>query len=167
MIPKRIMDKVEFDFESGCWLWKGCLTRDSQPQGATRKGKAGSIRRYVYELDTKTVVPPGKLAICGCDEPTCINPQHTKIGDRSMVLKQAKKRGVEWITADVRAKIAARAQARSRLGWAKVREIRASDEPAHVMAARYGMGQSTIDRIRQHKTWVEPGLASIFAQIRK
>jgi hypothetical protein len=44
----------------------------------------------------------------------------------------------------------------AKLTWEKVREIRASTEPAKVLAKRYGVYWSTINKIWRNEKWVDP-----------
>jgi len=46
---------------------------------------------------------------------------------------------------------------RKRLNAAKVREIRSSDEPVAVLAARYGVSTSTIRDVRFGRKWKRVG----------
>lgn len=43
----------------------------------------------------------------------------------------------------------------AKLNWQKVREIRASTDTKPVLAARYGVSESTIDFILRRYTWIE------------
>ena len=55
------------------------------------------------------------------------------------------------------AKIAARKQASSPLDWEKVREIRGSEESMRSLAARFGVHEDTISKVRNHQSWREVG----------
>lgn len=138
-----------------CWEW----TKGRHRQGY---GKIKVDRRHLFahrvawEL-THGTIPDGLLVLHKCDNPPCCNPAHLFLGthqDNSddMIAKGRKppstpphRRGEDSNGA--------------RLTWDDVRAIRAQYVPyrttAERLAARYGVGTSTVKRILRGDTWQE------------
>jgi len=76
-VPTRWEELAKnFEFESGCWIWKGKL--NGQGYGQYRKGfRKPSLmaHRAVYE-QLVGPIPPGLVIDHLCREPACVNPQH-------------------------------------------------------------------------------------------
>lgn len=158
--------RCEIEEHTDCWLWQHCITRSGTPQ--TWDGKrVVPARRYAYELATGKAVPRHLWCISPCDDQRCINPAHTKVTNRSGVVRNARRQGKEWMHSGTKAKIALAARSRSRLDWEKVRTIRRSDKSAVALAAEFGVSDSAVRGVRQGRTWREPGLALMFQQLRR
>jgi Helix-turn-helix domain of resolvase len=82
-ISDRIMQKVEMDPNSGCWLWCACLTSTGYGKiGRSKKEGPGlahreSYRCFVGDLSEEDCV------LHRCDTPACVNPNHLFLGSRS------------------------------------------------------------------------------------
>jgi hypothetical protein len=92
-------------------------------------------------------IPDGMVVMHLCDNPACVRLDHLRLGTRAEN------------QADMRAK--GRSANGTRLPHTKltpeqVAEIRALDEPHTVTAARYGVADTVIGRIRRNKIWVTP-----------
>lgn len=73
---ERFYDKIEFEPNSGCWLWTGFVER----YGAfSFKGKMALAHRVSWELHHGPI--PGGLHVCHkCDVTACVNPDHLFLG---------------------------------------------------------------------------------------
>lgn len=86
----RLLSRVKFDLETGCWLWVGCLT--SGGYGSIRfRLKTYRAHRLAYEVFRDEITLP---SVCHtCDTPRCINPFHLFQGTQSDNMKDAALKG--------------------------------------------------------------------------
>lgn len=94
---ERLMEKVEFDTNGGCWLWTATALDTGYGAIGLITGKTTSAHRLSYELHTGRI-PAGMCVMHSCDIPLCVNPAHLKLGTRSenmrdMVAKGRAKNG--------------------------------------------------------------------------
>lgn len=129
---------------SGCWEWRG--SKDSDGYGhlenwdLRRPEKAHRVSWRIHFGE----IPEGIKVLHKCDNPPCVNPDHlflgtTKDNSRDMVSKK-RWRGFgkeQRLTLDV------------------AREIRASNEPQHILAKRYGVHSRSILSVRRGETFKE------------
>lgn len=81
-------EKIPF---SGCWLW----LKAKHPDGygsITYKKKPTKAHRVSY-LEFIGPIPDGFFVLHSCDTPSCINPNHLRIGTASDNMKDMVKRG--------------------------------------------------------------------------
>lgn len=136
MTPRaRLMGRVEYDPNGGCWLWSGALVAGGYGTIADG-GRQMSTHRLSYKVH-RGEIPDGLFVLHRCDVRACINPDHLFLGTEN--IDDARRKG-------------RRAQ---KLTWAQVREIRASTEKQYACAARYGVNQSVISDIRRGVCWIE------------
>lgn len=138
-------DKIMPITESGCWIWIGSLVRGWYGQTSVNKKRA-YVHRLAYE-ETYGPIPAGMFVCHKCDIPSCCNPQHLFLGTaadniRDMVRKNRcrraypKNRGAGHFAA--------------KLSDDMVREIRSSNESGRKLAKKFGVGPSTISRVRNN-----------------
>lgn len=143
--------------EGDCLLWTGGCSRGSgsrRPQPALwLDGQVRPLRRLAYVAYGKELHFHWRVSTtCGNDE--CLSEHHLKRKSHSESLKGHTKSPI------TRARIAAAKQAASRLDWATVREIRASDRSDEDWAAEIGCHPDTVQKARTHQTWIERGFFS-------
>ncbi len=146
-LMQRFMDKALPEPNSGCWLWTGNYLQSGYGRIDLRRLSAemDSTRahRVAYRL-FKGDIPPNMLVCHECDNPSCVNPDHLFLGtcadnhaDRNKKERQA--RGdKQWSV---------------KLTEADVRTIRNSLALSSILAAQFGVFNSTIRKIRSRKTW--------------
>lgn len=88
-------------------------------------------------LDQDVESLPGNIEVCHtCDNPPCVNPAHLFPGTASDNQIDSLRKG-----------------RKGKLSPAQVRMIRASDEPTAFEAARYGVTEDMIRKIRRGTSW--------------
>lgn len=140
--------------EGDCWLWQGYL-QNNTPQVvsyATGKKRMVSVRKLMRELLTGQPQPNGHYGHT-CGSPACVNPDHTIWrGERAHLVHMAKKRTVSTVTANKLRKYKMES-GQAKLDESKAQEIRLSDEPGPVLAERYGVSRSIINKIKRGEVW--------------
>lgn len=139
--------------DGDCLRWLGGCCGKKQhpalPKSMQEKGKSVLVRRRLWE-EKHGPIPAGKILHCTCDVPRCINLDHCELTTFKKVAVQCGAMGL--MSDPVRsAKIAAAHRERhpfTRITQADARAIRDSDEPGTVLAARYGVSESSVSKIR-------------------
>ena len=130
-----------------CWEWTG-YKNDKGYGIINLRGERLMAHRMSYQLAGHTI-PAGMYVLHHCDNPGCVKPKHLFLGT------------IADNNADMDAKgrarrVGAQSGARNpsaRITEADVRAIRASDESAAVLGARYGVTYNHIWAIRQRLFW--------------
>lgn len=140
------------DQSGDCWVWTGT----SLDAGYGRIGWRGEkviASRLAYEL-TVGPIPDGMWVLHRCDNPPCVNPEHLFLGTRQdniddMVAKGRQRSGGHATAAD--------RNARAKLTWEKVREIRRRYIPRRVSLARlareFGVSPDTVHAVVRGDSW--------------
>lgn len=144
MLLSRLVER-----ESGCLEWAGA--KDRRGYGNVRwDGKLWGAHRLAYHL---LVAPVERgVEVChACDNPPCCNTEHLFLGTHADNMHDAKvkQRMSRWHGFYTRGE----RNTRALLTETDVRAIRASSETQMALAARYGVGQSTISSIIIRRTW--------------
>lgn len=88
----RILEKVEFDTNGGCWLWTGRKSQ-TQDRGVIRiDGKGTNASRAAFEAFTG-IAPEGGHVCHKCDVSLCVNPDHLYLGDAASNARDKVDRG--------------------------------------------------------------------------
>lgn len=127
---------------SGCWLWTGAIN-DAGYGILLSGGRQVRAHRVAYELFVGPI--PNALVVCHrCDIRACVNPDHLFIGTRDDNNKDMRKKG--------RAEHSDKHHA-AKLTAEQVRLIRDGRGRQSEIAAKYGITQSVVSRIRSGKAW--------------
>ena len=144
-VAEYILRRVEAD--AGCMRWTGyCF--NGHPAG-TIAGKKVLIRRALWEA-ANGPIPRGRILRCTCETPLCI--EHIELTTHQAVAKKLGALGA--MSGPVRsARIAEvkRNGKQAKISQDDARAIRASDEPLAVLAARHGIAEATVSKIRLGK----------------
>ena len=142
-------------------------------------GKAFRAHRVAYVVDRGPIDPPSKLILHECDNPSCVRPDHLKIGTQADNMDDMARRG-RSLRGDrnpsrlhpermargdqhglhAHPELAARGErhGRAKLTWDAVREMRRLRGEGWTLAAlaeRYGVHYSNIKCVCDGKTWKE------------
>lgn len=135
--------RAEPDLNSGCWLWSGNM----QPAGYgviwdRKDGRKRNIfaHRASWRINVGEI-PDGMVVCHRCDTPACVNPAHLFLGTqrdnlRDMFAKGRHQRHGQKLTPK------------------QVVAIRNDARPCSAVAADYGVGRSTVSRVRRKEVYV-------------
>ena len=137
----------EYEPTTGCWLWY--LATSDAGYGSFRvAGKTVLAHRKFFERANGPI--PRGLHVCHkCDTPQCVNPDHLFLGTASDNMRDMHKKG-RWNHLDLKTGVR---HPMAKLSEGDVRTIRASDEPAPMLAARFGVCAETISKVRRRRTY--------------
>src|SRR5271169_284510 len=76
--------------ENGCWEWVG--SQDAHGYGLIFRGKCTRAHRVAYEAYHGRI-PKGLHILHGCDNPSCINPDHLRAGTQKENMADRDERG--------------------------------------------------------------------------
>lgn len=132
---ERFFVKVDRTDPEGCWLWQAATDRDGYGlfKLAGRKWRAHRVAALLDGRD-----PRGKVVRHTCDNPSCVNPAHLKVGTQKENMRDRTRRG---------------RNGQAKLDPEQVRRIRASDRPSKALARKYDVSASNIREIRTGRSW--------------
>lgn len=149
-VSDRFWNKVQIAGPDECWLWTG-KSRTGRPgyakYAAFRLTETKTVRahRFMWELGAGPI--PAGLCVChSCDNRLCVNPAHLFLGTHADNIRDRDAKGRH------------RAPKGTENGHAKltdevVRAILTSTDSQRAIAARFGVNQSQVSRIRRGKAW--------------
>ncbi len=145
----RFHDKIMVDHNSGCWLWTAALKETGYGViglGGRELGieKAHRVAYCLY----KGPIPEGGNVLHSCDVPSCVNPDHLRIGTLSDNMQDCVKRGRNF-RPDNRGERSSSAI----LNTQQVLDIRRRARPARSYAEQYGVKKRTIYAIWRGDLW--------------
>jgi hypothetical protein len=145
--------------EDGCWLWKGATAHGGKDPKTWFEGKTRNTRRVMWNA-THTKPLPRNMHVAGtCECERCVHPDHIAARTKSAMSKGRAQSAAHTIA------IAKARRVNAKVSAQQVQEIRASEEPAKVIAARMGVHHTYIHDIRRHEAWRDYGshFAGLFA----
>lgn len=91
-IAERFIMKVKFSNPYDCWLWMASKDRLGYGRISSERGKSPfKAYRVSYQL-FKGEIPKGMSVLHECDNPSCVNPNHLKLGTQKENMQDASKR---------------------------------------------------------------------------
>lgn len=119
--------------ENGCW---NCVSHRLDRDGYARVDRGGrewQMHRYIYTISNQICIPPKMEIMHICDNPTCMNPEHLKMGthEENMGHKKLHNRVCK---------------VRHNLNENEIVEIKESELTIPVLALEYNVSHSTIVR---------------------
>lgn len=155
--PFRTIAKTRAAFErryipepnSGCWLWSGAHNRgygQIQVRGKTEKAP-----RLSWMLH-RGPIQDGRCVLHRCDNPACVNPEHLFLGTHAdnAADRAAKGRGRNRVLRgekNPQSKL-------TREAVLQIHDLLASGATQRSLAARFGVGCTTITRIASGRSYV-------------
>ena len=143
-VAKRFLSK--FTITEGCWIWRGAPDCDGYGI-ITSGGKNILAHRFSYTFHIGPI-PEGLLVCHKCDNRICVRPDHLFTGT---VQDNNKDR-------DQKGRCRGGGHPGERCGHAKLKnqdiiEIRKSSATQKELAARFGVVQSCVHKIKRGLTW--------------
>ena len=148
-----------------CWPWIGHRSPPGYGQISQRNGSGGwrkiGTHRAALELSLGRPLLSGESACHRCDNPPCCNPAHLFVGTQRENAADAKTKG-RIRSGDRHGSrlhperiLRGEAQPNAKLTTTQVEEIRRRHRPGlnQPLAKEFGVNESTIRSIIQHKTW--------------
>lgn len=154
---ERLLEKAEYDLNSGCWLWPGAVNDDGY--GCVYKfGKRHTIHRMAYELFVEEIPKLGAPTAHGwvvmhkCDTPGCFNPDHLRLGTQIQNIKDRHAKGRSSKAMGIKGEASVHSKL-TELDVLAIREkIKAGIRDGEI-ALEYEVCRGTILHIRQNKSW--------------
>jgi len=133
-----------------CMEWQGYLANGTP--AVCHEGRVVMVRRLLLSF-RGVEVPQGSYAAPRCGNPLCVHPDHIAIrSQKQHAIVMAK--GIDYNAPERIRKLTDSArELRAKLDIEKAREIRMSHEPSSVLADRYSVNKSLINRIKRGDAW--------------
>lgn len=143
-ITERFSDKIRIDRKTGCWEWTGGLISG---YGAIWIGgnKTIGAHRVSWEIH-KGRIPKGMFVCHHCDNRKCVNPDHLFIGTAADNIADMDKK-------NRRRNVCGDACPWKKLTSSQAAAIKNSRAKTRPLAKKYAVSKSTIDDIRNNRTW--------------
>lgn len=141
---ERLLARIMPITECGCWIFEGCLNAKGYGDFCISGNEHRLAHRVSYEI-FKGPIPKGAFVLHSCDIPSCVNPDHLRVGTQRDNMQDCIRRGRNG-TAGVKNEF-------SKLTDEAVKEIRASSASLSVLAAKFNVAISSISQVRNWKTW--------------
>lgn len=135
-IPKPTYEVVDMGYGTPCWRWGGNIGSTGYGWKWLGRKKQVLAHRYMYEQEHGPI-PDGLHLDHLCRNPPCVNPAHLEPVTVGENIRRGK---------------------RTKLDWAKVREIRGRHKGGATnveLAIEFGVSQSNISVIVCNKAWKE------------
>lgn len=132
----------------GCWIWRGWCSTGRLPYGLIRRG---SKQFYAHRVSWQVhfgAIPDGLHVLHKCDNPPCIRPDHLFLGTHLDNVRDRQAKGRTRIPA-----LRGEQAPWSKLTEQAVREIRATDDSAKALAARYNVSEGAIYGVLSGRRW--------------
>lgn len=152
---EEIYGRCVLDEITGCRVWRGCIDNHGPRIYAPDMRFGGAMktqygRRAVWQLVNGRPLPKGWRVFGNCGNPACLEYKHIEASTtaergRKVAASGAQKGLIKRIVANRKI-----GRARSVLTPALIDEIQTSGETGQALAARLGIGRTTISKVRKH-----------------
>lgn len=133
-----------------CMEWQGYVQNGTP--AVCHEGKVVMVRRLLLQF-RGIDLPKGSYAVPKCGNPLCVNPDHIQVRNQSQHAVAMAKNINYSAPERIRKLTDSARELRGKLDIEKAREIRMSDEPGPVLAERYQVNKSMINRIKRGDAW--------------
>jgi hypothetical protein len=128
----------------GCWGWQSSKDKDGYPifNGTVLGVTYKRAHRFSWAFHHQQAVPDGMLVCHSCDNPTCSNPQHLRLGTPTDNQREKWIKGRDNYTRPA-----------SKVTEDQVRQIRQATGRQADIAAAFGITQTTVSDIKRRRSW--------------
>lgn len=127
-----------------CWKWTGATAKG---YGRFKIGKSVYLaHRVAYRLHCDGLMPPGLVVMHTCDNPSCCNPAHLKLGTYAENV-------ADMDSKDRRQQARGEACTYAKLTAEAVMSIRSSPLSDRSLARLHGVSKSNVHLIRSGQSW--------------
>ena len=147
---RPLLERFEEKFRKtpGCWEWLASRLPFGYGQIMINK-RPRVAHRISYSLYVGPI-PDGMQVLHKCDNPPCVNPDHLWIGTHADNMKDKVLKGR---SNNKEKGSPGEKNGRAKLTEINVRNIRSSTEQTKILAARYGVERTRIQKIRSNSSW--------------
>jgi hypothetical protein len=149
-IRKHIVEEGE------CWVWHGCVQSCGATPTMRYKGKTMAVRRAIL-LD-RGVAMVHMQATYNCDNPKCVNPEHTVRAERRTIQARIRREttaGDEMLRKRAIAMGIRRTSKRIKLSMEIARAVRAAPGTNVEKAKQFNIPVGEVGAIMRERTWKE------------
>lgn len=149
-IINRLLQNSVSNAVTGCWEWLRHKDKDGYGHIKIKRTTERAHRVSLHLIGGEDI--KDKLVLHSCDNPSCINPEHLRVGSYEENMEDMLLRGRAGNRIHEN-------HNKAKLTWGDVRDIRArysvGDVSQQSLGDEYGVSQFTISSIIRGKTWVE------------
>lgn len=147
----------------GCWMWLLSLGSHGYGQACMPGNRVTTAHRVSF-FAFKGEIPDGMLVQHGCDNKWCVNPDHLSLGTDKTNSDDKHRKG----RANLESRVFPPHPGR-KLTLAQAAAVRATSEPMHVTARRFGVDLNVIRNIKHGTSYrdaigVEPSLLPLLPE---
>jgi hypothetical protein len=142
----RFLSRIDKESGAPCWLWTGAKCVRGYGRLNVTREKVIKAHRYSWEYFNGRSIPDGLVICHSCDNTSCVNPDHLRADTQAFNNREAIERRRWHPNLGLQ-------NGRAVLTEQSVAEIRQSKDTQMVLAARYGVGQTQISRIKRKESW--------------
>lgn len=90
----RFFEKVDVQSPNECWMWTGSKSKKGYGRIGLGRRESGNAmaHRVSYELHVGPI-PDGMVVLHKCDNPSCVNPDHLRVGTQVENLLDMRSKG--------------------------------------------------------------------------
>lgn len=136
-------ERYQVDPKTGCWLWIGATVTCGYGIWVAHGERNAHRGSWVMHNGP---IPKGMHVLHKCDNPGCVNPDHLRLGTHQDNMRDLREKGRAY---------GAKGEANfsAKLSEQQVLAILCDPRAIRVIAEEFGMTQSSIQNIKNGKTW--------------
>lgn len=151
-LENRFWRQVDKKSDNECWIWSG--TKNKKGYGCIIKDDGSRKRHLAHRASyiiNKGEIPDGLYVLHSCDNPSCVNPNHLRVGTQSENIKEAFDKGRK-----VQPILFGEKNPKSKLTIEQVKFIKANPQLGHKhIADMFCLSPNCIRGVRIGRTWKE------------